>query len=230
MLEFIVNGANPKKLKFEVKKLLNMGRTARDPSQIQKHLNELKKAGIASPLKGIPLYFPKLPDRITSDDEIRVLPESKTCGEVEYVILVDKSDVYVTVGSDHSDRELEKKSIPYAKHICQNVIAPKVWRYEDVKKDWDDFTLRAWVEEGGQRKLYQEGGLASMLRPEEVVEKVKSHTVGDMDGMIIFAGTPPILDGKFCFHDRFEMEMADEKNGKAIKWSYSSRPLAWYKE
>lgn len=208
-----------------------MGRTARDPSQIQKHIDELKKAGIASVLTGIPLYFPKLPDRITSDDKIYVLPNSKTCGEVEYVILVDKGKTYVTVGSDHSDRELEKQSIPYAKHICRNVIAPKVWRYEDVKKDWDDIVLRAWVEEDGKRRLYQEGKVGSMLRPEEIIEKVKTRVVdGDVEGAVIFAGTPPIIDGKFCFHSRFEMEMADERNGRAIRWAYSTQPLTWFKE
>ncbi|MFC1798243.1 DUF2848 family protein [Thermodesulfobacteriota bacterium] len=230
MLEFIVEGAPPTKLKFEVKKFLNMGRTARDPRQIQKHLDELKKAGIASALTGIPLYFPKLPDRITSDDTIQVLPDSKTCGEVEYVILIDKDDMYVTVGSDHSDRELEKQSISYAKHICRNVIAPKVWHYEDVKKDWDDIVLRAWVEKGVKRKLYQEGKLASMLKPEEIVEKVKKHVAGDLQGMVIFAGTPPILDGELCFHSYFEMEIADELNGRKIQWAYATKPIDWFKE
>jgi len=230
MLEFIVEGVAPKKLKFEVKKFLNMGRTARDVSQIQKHIEELKKAGIASVLTGIPLYFPKLPDRITSDDTIYVLPNSKTCGEVEYVILIDQDEIYVTVGSDHSDRELEKQSIPYAKHICRNVIAPKVWLYRDVKENWDDIVMRAWVEADGQRKLYQETKLVTMLRPEEVIEKVKNRVVGDLQGMVIFAGTPPIIEGKFSFHSRFEMEMLDERGGRSIRWAYSTKPLDWFKE
>ena len=35
-----------------------------------------------------------------------------------------------------------------------------------------------------------------MLRPEEVIEKVKTHVAGDLQGTVIFAGTPPIVDGK----------------------------------
>ena len=230
MLEFVVEGATPKKLRFEVKKFLNMGRTARDITQIQKHIEELKKAGIASVLTGIPLYFPKVPDRITTDDIVYVLPNSKTCGEVEYVILIDRDEIYVTVGSDHCDRELEKQSIPLAKLICPNVVAPKVWRYEEVKKNWDEIAIRAWVETEGQRKLYQETKLATMLRPEEVIEKVKTRVVGDLQGTVIFAGTPPIVDGKLSFHSHFEMEMVDERGGRSIRWAYSTQPLTWFKE
>ena len=37
------------KLDFEVKKMLNAGYTARDQSQVQKHIDELRKEGIAAP-------------------------------------------------------------------------------------------------------------------------------------------------------------------------------------
>ncbi len=228
MLELIVDGDGTEKLTFEVRRMINAGFTGRDPSEVQKHIDELRKCGVTASQE-IPAFYPMLPDRITTSERIKVLPDSKTSGEVEYVLLLDGEHIYVTVGSDHTDRELEKHSIPMSKQIYFNVIAPKVWRYEDVKGHWDDLILRAWVEENGQRQLYQEGKLGKIIRPEELIEKVQSRVTGDLRGIVIYSGTLPTIGGGLCFSSRFEMELIDEHVGRAIRYAYSAEPIAWFR-
>jgi len=228
MLELIVDGDDTEKLTFEVRKMVNGGFTGRDLGEVQKHIDELRKCGVTASQE-IPAFYPMLPDRITTSERIKVLPDSKTSGEVEYVLLLDGDNIYVTVGSDHTDRELEKHSIPMSKQIYFNVIAPKVWRYEDVKGHWDDLILRAWVEENGQRQLYQEGKLGKIIRPEELIEKVQSRVTGDLRGIVIYSGTLPTIGGGLCFSSRFEMELIDEHVGRAIRYAYSAEPIAWFR-
>jgi len=228
MLELIVDGDGPEKLTFEVRKMVNGGFTGRDLGEVQKHIDELRKCGVIASQE-IPAFYPILPDRITTSERIKVLPDSKTSGEVEYVLLLDGDNIYVTVGSDHTDRELEKHSIPMSKQIYFNVIAPKVWRYEDVKGHWDDLILRAWVEENSQRQLYQEGKLGKIIRPEELIEKVRARVTGDLRGAVIYSGTLPTIGGGLCFSSRFEMELIDEHVGRAIRYAYSAEPIAWFR-
>ena len=227
--EFVIEGPTDEKIIFEVRKIINMGRTSRDPSDIMKHLEELKKAGIkVSP--GIPSYNPKISDRITTDNKIEALPNSKTSGEVEYVLLfTSDSYFYITVGSDHTDRELEKYNVILSKQICLNVISPKVWRYEDVKDHWDDLIMRSWIKENGKRQLYQEGKLREMLRPEELVEKVRLRVSGNLAGAVVYSGTFPIIGGELCFSTYFEMELVDEHRGRSIKHIYNVEPITWFK-
>lgn len=228
MLELIVDGDGTEKLTFEVRRMVNAGFTGRDLGEVQKHIDELRKCGVTTSQE-IPAFYPMLPDRITTSERIKVLPNSKTSGEVEYVLLLDGEHIYVTVGSDHTDRELEKHSIPMSKQIYFNVIAPKVWRYEDVKGHWDDLILRAWVEENGQHQLYQEGKLGKIIRPEELIEKVQSRVTGDLRGIVIYSGTLPTIGGGLCFSSRFEMELIDEHVGRAIRYAYSTEPIAWFR-
>ena len=228
MLELTIQNDGAERLTFEVEKIINAGRTSRDPSDTQKHIDELRKAGV-NVSQEIPIFYPKVRDRITTSDRIDVLPDSKTSGEVEYVLLFDGNNIYVTIGSDHTDRELEKYNIRMAKQVCLNVMSPKVWRYEDVKEHWDDLIMRAWVEKNGQRQLYQEGKLAKIMRSEELIEKIRSDVTGDLRGAVIYSGTLPVIGGELCYSPRFEMELVDEHAGRAIKHAYSVEPITWYK-
>ena len=88
MLELIVEDDGTRKLTFEVRKMINAGFTGRGPDEIQKHIDELRKHGITTSQE-IPLLYPILPDNITTGNRIEILPDSKTSGEVEYVLLLD---------------------------------------------------------------------------------------------------------------------------------------------
>jgi hypothetical protein len=228
-LKFVIDGPPDEKTIFKVRKMINLGRTSRNPEDIMKHLEELKKAGIkVSP--GIPSYNPKISDRITTGNKIEALPNSKTSGEVEYVLLfTSDSSFYVTVGSDHTDRELEKSNVVLSKQICLNVISPRIWRYEEVKNHWDDIIMKAWIKKDDKRQLYQEGKLGEMLRPEELIEKVRLRVSGDLTGMVIYSGTFPIIGGELSFSPYFEVELIDEHLKRQIQHVYNAKPITWFK-
>ena len=229
MLEFTIEGDGSEKLTFEARKLVNAARSARDTTNVRKHMEELRKTGIPV-TDEFPIFYPKTPDRITNSDRFGVLTDSKTSGEVEFVLLLDNDNVYVSVGSDHTDRELQKTNLVASKQLYYNVIAPTVWRFEDVKEYWDDLIMRSWVQEKGQRQLYQEGKLVEMLRPEKIIEEIKSRVTGGLSGMVIFSGTLPTLSGELSYSSRFDMELVDERAGRAIKHTYFAEPITWFKK
>lgn len=229
MLELAIEGNRPGTLNYEARKLVNAGRSGRDASKVLKHMEELRKTGI-SVSEEYPIFWPKTGDRLTTGQRIEVLPGTKSSGEVEYVILMHEDGPFVSVGSDHTDRELQKTSLVAAKQICQNVMAPVVWRYDEVRDGWDDIIMRSWVEEDGERQLYQEGKLVDILSPEQILEEVKSRIDGDLTGTVVFSGTFPTVSGELSYSSKFEMELLNERTGRAIRHMYTIEPITWFKK
>jgi len=230
MLDLIIEGDGEKELAFDIRKMINAGLSSRNQEAAQKHLDEIRKEGINLQVEKTPIFFPKLPDRITTSNTVEVLVGSRTCGEAEPVLLLTKGEMYVAVGSDHSDRELEKHDLVVSKQMCPNVISKKVWRYEDVKGHWDDIILRGWVVEvDGKRQLYQEGKLGAFMTVDDFLEKTKEHVEGDLTGAVIFVGTVATLGGKLIYTPGFEAELVDEHAGRTLTCAYSLAPMSWFK-
>ena len=230
MLKLIVESREgEKEVDFEVNKLVNAGRSGRDAKAVKRHMEELRKSGI-NVGNEFPIFWPKTSDRVTTNSEFEVLPNTLSSGEVEFAILVDKDNIFIGVGSDHTDREIQKTDLAAAKEIYYNVLAPKVWIYEEVKKYWDELIMRSWVEEGGKRTLYQEGKLIDILKPEKILEEVKLRVGDNLDGLIIFSGTFPTLSGKLSFSSYFEAELEDQKAGRVIHHVYRAEPIKWFKK
>ena len=73
-------------------------------------------------------------------------------------MLVGAADrLWVTVGSDHTDRKAESFSVAVAKQICAKAVGRTAWRFEEVEPHWDRLMLRSFIQDGGKRVLYQEG-------------------------------------------------------------------------
>ncbi len=132
VFNFYIDGDPQKKVEFEVKRIINGGWAARNQEQLRKHIEELVHLGVPAP-KETPVFFPLLTDKLSMGPELEVIGKGNS-GEVEFVLLFSKQGLLVGLGSDHTDRDLEKSSIPKSKLIYPDVIAPHVWRYEDVIK------------------------------------------------------------------------------------------------
>lgn len=221
------DSSGEKELNLDVKKLVNAGRSGRNEIIVKKHLDELRKAGSNVGDK-FPKFWPKTSDRITTSNRFEVLPNTLSSGEVEYVLLIDKNTVYIGVGSDHTDRGIQKIDLVAAKEIYYNVLAPKVWLYEEVKEYWDDLLMSSWVEEEGEITLYQEGKLKEILSPERILEEVKTRIGNNFDGLVIFSGTHPTLNGNLSYSSYFEFELRDNKKNRVIRHSYRADPINWF--
>lgn len=213
-------------LEFPVARILDAGFTGKNREGAMKHVEELKAHGVAAPDR-IPAYFAVTRELVTTDDEIEVLGDD-TSGEVEVVFLFKGDQTYIAVGSDHTDRELEKDSIPKSKVICPKVVSRDVWKLADVEPHWERLQLQSWIEVDGRRTLYQEGSLADFLSIGDFLDGVRSVVKdGALDGMVLYMGTMPSLGGELLFSPTFEGRLSDEVLGRELSFRYSIRPMDW---
>lgn len=222
----IVEKAGKREISYDIKGAVICGYTGRDQSAVQKHIDELKKEGVPPP-PSVPAFYPKPALGVAVGGEIQVQGQ-ETSGEVEYVILTDGDSILVGVGSDHTDRELERDNILKSKQVCPAVLSGTIWDYGEIKDHWDQIEIRSWVIKGGQRTLYQESTLATILPPEDLIAAVGERVKGPLEGIAIFSGTPPLVTEGMVYSDRFEGELSDPVTGRKITIGYSIRTLDWF--
>jgi len=212
-------------LVFTADRLVCGGWVGRDQKSLQAHIDELVRLGVPPPRR-IPIYMNFSTYLLTTDDEITVVSD-KSSGEVEYVLLCSGEEVWVTVGSDHTDREVETKSIPGSKQMYGKCLPPECWPYLEVKDHWDELILRCWGTKGTERTLYQESRLSEILDPRELLEKMPREGIDRKEGLVLFSGTIPTKKG-LIFGDFYELELKDPVLKRSIKHSYRIRILPQY--
>ncbi len=204
-------------LTFEVKKIFNGGYAGRDQALVRGHIEELGKLGIPAPSTS-PTLYPISHYLATTSDSVQVQNEESS-GEVEYVLLYKDGKVYVTVGCDQTDRNLETFSVPKSKQAAPDVLAKDVWLYDEVKDHFEDIELECYVVVKGERKLYQKGKVGDLMLPEEWKEIFAEKGV-EKDGNIFFSGTINTVSKDLIFGERYEMTMRDNKLGRSITHTY----------
>lgn len=210
-------------LPFTVRRLVCAGHTTRDPAETERHVRELEALGIPRP-KHVPVFCPVASYLATVDAVIEVQGPF-TSGEVEYALLFGSGGPWVTVASDQTDRFVERHSVPAAKQLCPKVLAPVVWPLAEVEDRWDELRLRAWVRTGRARRLYQEAPLGALLPPAALLPGLRRRVGRVLDGVVLFAGTVPTVDGQVIYGDAYELELADPAGGRAIRTQYAVRVL-----
>jgi len=192
------------------------GWTGRDPVAREKHINELMALGVARPAT-TPIYYRVSASRLTTAAQIEAVGESSS-GEVEPVLIRDAGKVWIGVGSDHTDRKVETYNVTTSKQMCDKPIAPELWPFDDVCDHWDSLILRSWIEEGGERRLYQEGAMAAILVPDTIVAGFAPN--GELaDGTAMFCGTFAARGG-IRPSSRFSFELMDPVRNRRIAYSY----------
>jgi len=216
---------------FEVKRMINAGYAGRNREAVEAHIEELRREGVPPP-PSVPMIFPVLSHNVTTENQIEVIG-SKTSGEVEFVLLLDREIVFVGVGSDHTDRDLEGQSIIKSKQICQNVLSRNVWKYEDVESGWDKLLLQSWVkvDKADEEILYQKALLGTIMSPATLMDLVKSKLNDSKeDGLVIFSGTVPILTDEIIYGNYFRGELIDLQLDRALSCEYKIRKLDYLKD
>ncbi len=196
---------------FEFDKLLLGGWTGRNREEVLAHIEELRNLGIPEP-EGVPSFFPVSCNLLDSSVRVQVIGD-RTCGEVEYVLLVEGGRLkYVTVGSDHTDRDVERSSIHLSKQLYPKVIPPLIWSYEEVRDHWDELILRMQVD----GILSQESKLSSLLPPEELL---RLSGIAN-ENAIIFSGSISWIGRTLRFGRRYSFSLMDPVAGRRIGFSY----------
>lgn len=213
--------AQGKPIAFEVKNLVIAGWTGRDKAAVEHHIKELEAIGVARP-KSTPCYY-RVAEYLLSTDESFQFAGNDSSGEVEFVLYSTADGLYVGLGSDHTDRKVESYGVTVSKQMCAKPVSKNVWKYSDIKDHWDQITTRSWVMENNQKVLYQEGAVARMLSPEDLI---KGYTGGsDLPvGTVMFCGTHAVK-GDLRWASKFMMEMQDPVSGQTIQHSYECQSL-----
>jgi hypothetical protein len=186
----LTNGADGRQLHVRPQMVVLAGYTGRNRTAVQRHIDELAAEGIAPP-PHVPMQYTGRPDLIQVGGS---LPAGIgwCSGELEYVLLVADGTVYVGVGSDHTDREVERTSVDASKIAFPKIVSGTVWPLTALLPTWDSLVLRSWVTDGQARRVYQEGPVATLMAPPDLLQLVAPGGAGE--GLVVYSGTVPIVE------------------------------------
>jgi hypothetical protein len=199
-----------------VKELVLAGWTGRDVAAVEAHIRELEAVGVKRP-KTTPIFYRAAASLLTHAETIEVVGEH-TSGEVEYILFALADELWVGLGSDHTDRKLEAVGVSLSKQICAKPVAHFAWRFEDVRAHWDQLILRSFVTIGRQRRLYQEGAVSAMRRPEELMKLYAGGSPLEQ-GTAMFGGTL-VTHGGIATGGLYEMELEDPVLDRKLSHRY----------
>jgi len=208
------------------------GWTGRDAAAVDKHIRELEELGVKRP-STTPIFYRVSAVRVTTATEIEVVG-THSGGEVEFVLLQHDGRMRVGVGSDHTDRQVETYGVTVSKQLCDKPVAPVFWAFDEIAPHWDRLKLRAYVMENGGRKIYQEGTVAAMLAPLDLIGRCPLPSLPREQGRegsgqlpentLMFCGTLAARGGVRPT-EWFEFEIEDPVLGRSITHAYSVRIL-----
>ena len=216
------SGKSTPPLRFEVDRLVIAGWTGRDADAIEHHIGELEAIGVPRP-SAVPLFYRVATNQLSQSDSVEVLG-SDTSGEVEPLLFLHEGTWYVSIASDHTDRALETHSVALSKQICIKPTARTAWPLDDVLDHWDDLVIRSWIEEGGESQLYQEGTLAAIRPPADLLDRYAAGNPPPVEGFAMTCGTVGAIGG-IRPSASFRMELVDEARGRRIAHEYRSVTL-----
>jgi biotin operon repressor len=211
-----------KSASMTVSDLVIAGWTGRDREAVEHHIAELQALGVRPP-RQVPTFYRLASALLTMESSIDTIGEDSS-GEVEFVLLSLEQGLCVGVGSDHTDRKVEAYGVTVSKQLCAKPIGPALWRFSEVQDHWDQLTLRSYVTRGGIRTLYQEGTVAQMRHPLELIERFAGSTAELPPGAVMFCGTLPAI-GPIAGGERLELELWDPVLGQSLQHAYSMRQL-----
>ena len=204
MLDFTCHAISTiERVSIEPAALIVAGWTGRDEAALRHHIEELAAIGVPRP-SSVPVFYRNAVGNLTQTHRLEVLGPD-TSGEVEPVIVALADGVWLGLGSDHTDRKAETMGIALSKQLCGKVIGRNLWRFADVAAHWDRLVIRSFATIGGERVLYQEGPLAAMRHPDDLIARYGTALAPNA---IMFCGT---LGAKGGIRPaaRFAMELED---------------------
>ncbi|ONK23594.1 hypothetical protein BLX87_10270 [Bacillus sp. VT-16-64] len=214
---------NGKKKEMAISRVYAIGYAGRDKKKTMDHIKELEEIGVPRPIE-IPTLYPLSLNNVTQNKVIEVVGD-KTSGEAEIVIIFGErtDEIYVTVGSDHTDRELEATDIHKSKQVCQKPFATKAWNLKDVIQHWDLLELSSDIYINHRWIPYQKDKISSILSFEDIMKFLERKGV-PLANSIFFSGTVPLKCG-FKYGEQFRMTITDPIHKRNILMEYTIKNL-----
>lgn len=208
-------------LDMTVTDLVVAGWTGRDPAAMEHHIAELEALGVARPAT-TPIFYRASAARLSTAPQIEATG-AESSGEVEFVLVAHDGEIYVGAGSDHTDRKVETYGVTVSKQMCDKPVAREFWPMGEVEAHWDELLLRSYAVIDGERQLYQDGRVADMLAPRDLIRRYSGTDSLD-EGTVLFGGTLPAKGGIRPAR-RFEGELVDPVLDRRIAFAYDVKVL-----
>jgi hypothetical protein len=222
-LEVVALDGARERVRVEDPALVVAGWTGRDAEALQRHVDELAAHGVAPPSE-VPLTWPMPGWLLVGERDDVDVRTSESSGEAEAVLVrLPSGERLVAVGSDQTDRALERDSVPLSKLVCPKVVGPQAWRFDDVAAHWDELRLRAYV--GDADTLYQDERLAAVRPPDELLDRAERVAPPDRP-YVLFCGTVPFQTPGLRYDRRFVAMLEDAEHGRSLRCAYTVRSVA----
>ncbi|RJL32821.1 DUF2848 family protein [Bailinhaonella thermotolerans] len=186
-------------------KLIVAGYTGRDQAAVEAHIAELEAIGVPRP-PSVPTFYDLDVALLTTDPVVEV-GGAATSGEVEPVLIRAGGRYFLGVGSDHTDRELERTGVAESKAACPKPIGGTVVELAagPSSLDWDALTADCAVD----GEPYQRGSVSALRHPAELLERMTAVIGAVPRDLVLFCGTLPLLGGTFAHgsHWRVRLEL-----------------------
>ncbi|MFL9931911.1 DUF2848 domain-containing protein [Paraburkholderia sp. RL18-103-BIB-C] len=206
--------------RVEVGRLTIAGWAGRDQAAIEHHIAELAELGVKRP-STTPCFYRLGAELLTQAEQIDVVGV-KSSGEAECVLVQSPAGLLVTIGSDHTDREVEAYGVTISKQVCPKPLARDAWRFDEVAGHWDQLELRAYALANGERRVYQQGSVASLLPAADLLARAPLTP-----GAVMFCGTLAVQGGivGMADGDALELELHDPILNRTLRHAYRVRAL-----
>lgn len=210
----------------EPKRFIIAGWTGRDSAAIEHHIEELAAIGVPRP-SSVPLYYRAGLNLLSQSESQHVIGDDSS-GEAEPVLFFAQGEWWLTVGSDHTDRNVEGYSVAVSKQMCPKPLATAAWRWTDIVSRQDEIQLQSRILEDGEWIAYQNGTLAS-IRPLQQLRAGIFPADTDVTGNFLFCGTLgaiPNAQGKGIRPaGEMEISLRDPRTSRVIVHRYSVESL-----
>lgn len=204
-----------------VSQLVIAGWTGRDPVAVEKHIRELEALGVRRPSTH-PIFYRVSVARLALENSIEAIG-TQSSGEVELALLQTGGRLWLGVGSDHTDREVETYGVTVSKQMCDKPFAAQFWPFDAVRAHWDALLLRSYIEEESRLTPYQEGSVREFLEPLELIARFTGSTELP-DETMMFCGTLAAKGGVRP-SEHFVFELEDPILGRKIRHHYRTVTL-----
>jgi hypothetical protein len=213
---FNIIGAD-RRVETDIANVVVAGWAGRDRDAIEHHIEELAAIGVPRP-STVPLYYRIADNQLTQAAKLQAVG-GESSGEIETFVFTVDGVMYVSIASDHTDRKLESHSVALSKQLCVKPLASDAWIFDDVADYWDELVIRSYIEENGATVLYQEGTLASLQSPLDLIAGYTGGARTLPEGTGMTCGTVGAIGG-IRPAAAFTMELHDPRRDRTLRHAY----------
>jgi hypothetical protein len=204
-----------------ISQLVIAGWTGRDAAAVEAHIRELEALGVRRPAS-CPIFYRVSVARLALEDSIEA-SGTHSSGEVELVLLQSGGRLWLGVGSDHTDREVETYGVTVSKQMCDKPFAAQFWAFDDVRPHWDALLLRSYIHEGTTLVPYQEGSVREFREPLDLIKRFAGADTLP-ESTLMFCGTLAARGG-IRPAENFVFELEDPILERKIRHQYRTLTL-----